>query len=196
MLLFKELIYQGIQTGQVPARTKAAREWYRDTAQQSQGGLTPSSVVRKFSQKRKVARPDAGQMYAFRYDPKGKQTLPYYDVFPLVFPIESYSDGFLGINFHYLPLALRAKLMDALYSVTSDKRYDENTRLVATYRVLQAASKFKAFRPTIKHYLYAHVRSPFLEITAPEWDIALFLPMESFKKATKETVWKDSRGKI
>jgi hypothetical protein len=152
--------------------------------------------VRKFSQKRKVARPDAGQMYAFRYDPKGKQTLPYYDVFPLVFPIESYSDGFLGINFHYLPLALRAKLMDALYSVTSDKRYDENTRLVATYRVLQAASKFKAFRPTIKHYLYAHVRSPFLEITAPEWDIALFLPMESFKKATKETVWKDSRGKI
>jgi hypothetical protein len=35
-----------------------------------------------------------------------------------------------------------------------------------------------------------------MEITAPEWDIALFLPMESFKKATKETVWQDSRGKI
>lgn len=196
MLLFKEIIYQGIQAGQVPARTKAAREWYRDTAQQSQSGLTPSSVTRKFSAKRKVARPDPGQMYAFRYDPKGKQKLPYYDVFPLVFPVEAYPDGFLGINFHYLPLNLRAKLMDALYTVTSDKKYNENTRLVATYKVLQAAAKFKAFRPTVKRYLYDHVRSPFMEITAPEWDIALFLPMESFKKATKETVWQDSRGKV
>jgi hypothetical protein len=196
MLLFKEIIYQGIQAGQIPARTKTAREWYRDTAQQSQSGLTPSSVVRKFSAKRKLARPDPGQMYAFRYDPKGKQKLPYYDVFPLVFPVESYPDGFLGINFHYLPLNLRAKLMDALYSVTTDKKYNENTRLAATYSVLQAASKFKAFRPTVKRYLYDHVRSQFLEITAPEWDIALFLPMESFKKATKETVWQDSRGKI
>ena len=35
----------------------------------------------------------------FFYDPKLKKKLPYYDTFPLVLPLENYSDGFLGLNF-------------------------------------------------------------------------------------------------
>ena len=196
MLIFKELIYNGVRSGQVPARTKAARTWYRDAASQATGNYRPSSVVRQYSEKRRVSRPELGYMYSFKYDPKMKKTLPYYDVFPLIFPIDLSADGFLGINFHYLPLPLRAKLMDALYTVASDKRYNEETKILATYDTLKGASKFKAFKPTIKKYLYQHVKTPFLEITATEWDIALFLPMESFKKASAQEVWKDSRGKI
>jgi len=196
MLIFKELIYNGVRSGQVPARTKAARTWYRDAASQATGNYRPSSVVRQYSEKRRVSKPEPGYMYSFKYDPKMKKTLPYYDVFPLIFPIDLSADGFLGINFHYLPLPLRAKLMDALYTVASDKRYNEETKILATYDTLKGASKFKAFKPTIKKYLYQHVKTPLLEITAAEWDIALFLPMESFKKASAQEVWKDSRGKI
>ena len=198
MLVFKELIYQGIQAGQVPARTAQAREWYRDAARQFQGmsSIQPSRVVRQFEKKRQVGDVEPGNMYLFRYDPKGKKTLPYYDSFPLIFPVEKYSDGFLGINFHYLPPVLRAKLMDAVYSTVTNKKYDTTTKVRLSYDILKGASKYKAFKPTVKHYLNDHVRSPFLEITAVEWDIALFLPFERFQKATKETVWTDSRSKI
>jgi len=196
MIVFKELIYNGVRTGQIPARTKAARTWYRDAASQASGDFRPSSVVRQFSEKKRVGRPEPGYMYSFKYDPKHKKTLPYYDVFPLVFPAELYNDGFLGINFHYLPFNLRAKLMDALYTVVSDKRYDEETKILVSYDLLKSVSKFKTFKPTVKKYLYSYVKTPFLQITATEWDMALFLPMENFKKASAQEVWKDSRGKI
>jgi hypothetical protein len=198
MLIFKELIYRGIQQGMVPARNVAARDWYRDAASQitNQNSLAPSKVIRSFAKKRKVARMEPGYMYLFRYDPKGKADLPYYDTFPLIFPIETYEDGFLGINFHYLPPILRARLMDAIYSTATDKRYDDKTKVVLTYRILRGAAKYRAFKPTVKRYLYSHVRSEFLEITSVEWDMALFLPLEKFKKSSKETVWKDSRSMI
>jgi hypothetical protein len=196
MLIFKELIYNGVRTGQVPARTRAARDWYRNAASEVNGTFQPSRVARQFPEKKRVTRPEPGYMYSFKYDPKLKKTLPYYDSFPLVFPVQEYSDGFLGINFHYLPLPLRAKLMDALYTVSSDRRYDEETKILVSYDILKSASKFRAFKPTVKKYLYQHVKTPFLEITSTEWDIALFLPMESFKKASAQEVWKDSRSKI
>jgi hypothetical protein len=35
-------------------------------------------------------------------------------------------------------------------------------------------------RPCIKRYLFAHVRSPFIEVTADEWDKAAQLTVENF----------------
>jgi len=198
MLIFKQLIYQGVSAGMAPARTKEARTWYRDAAQQVEGmsSLTPSKVIRSFESKRRVNEMKPGYMYLFKYDPKTKLDLPYYDTFPLIFPIESYPDGFLGINMHYLPYVLRAKLMDALYGIATDKKYNEKTKILATYRILKGASKYNAFKPTVKRYLNSHVRSQFLEIRAPEWDIALFLPLERFKKSDKASIWADSRAMI
>jgi hypothetical protein len=100
------------------------------------------------------------------------------------------SGGFLGINMHYLPLPLRAKLMDALYSLATNKSYDETTRLRMTYDILNSASKYRFFKPTLKMYLNEHVKSRFIKIESAEWDIALFLPTERFQKSSKQTVWR------
>ena len=137
-----------------------------------------------------------GYMYAFKYDPKTKNDLPYYDTFPLIFPVRMDSDGFLGINFHYLPPVLRAKLMDALYSTLTNKKYDDTTKLKISYSILQSASKYRFFKPMLKKYLRSHVRSQFLEVQVNEWDIAIFLPTESFRKADTGRVWEESRKKI
>lgn len=199
MLIFKEILQGGLTAGQVPARTKSAREWYRNAATQvldNKTHLKPKNIEKHWEPKRKVARMEPGMMYMFRYDPKHKKTLPYYDTFPVIFPISMDNDGFVGINFHYLPPISRAKLMNALYTISSDRRYDENTKIIATYNILNAASKFKLFRPTVHRYLNEHVRSPFLEITAKEWDIAIFLPTENFKKASAQDVWVDSLLKV
>lgn len=194
--IFDNILQQGVLKGIVPAKSKAARNWYRDAAGKLMSNITPSSFEKRTDGARKTDSMDFGYMYAFRYDPKWKNELPYYDTFPLIFPVKFESDGFLGINFHYLPPVLRAKLMDALYSTLTNKKYDDTTRIRISYQILQSASKYRYFKPTLKKYLREHVRSKFLEIQVNEWDIALFLPTESFRKADTGRVWEESRKKL
>jgi hypothetical protein len=141
-----------------------------------------------------------GYMYLYMYNPKHKDTLPFYDRFPLVFPFKAVEGGFMGINLHYLPPILRARLMDALYDKVSNKNYDETTRLRISYEILNGASRYRYFRPCIKRYLYSHLQTKFLLIPANEWDYALFIPFERFEKQgariNKEIVFRDSRSKI
>ena len=44
-----------------------------------------------------------------------------------------------------------------------------------------------------KHYLFDHVRSKLMYINPSEWDVALFLNIAKFEKATQAQVWEDSR---
>ena len=134
-----------------------------------------------------------GKMYFYFYDPKTKDTMPYYDRFPLVIPIESYNDGFLGLNLHYIHPKYRMTLLDKLSVTASNSRYDEKTKLRLNYRYLANASKVFEATPCIKRYLFSQIQSRFLEITADEWDIAALLPMESFVGASTSKVHADSQ---
>ncbi len=191
--IFDKLLADGIRRGQIPARTDGARKWFRDKARQTK--VTDTHIMTGDRDRLRKAF-SIGRMYAFFYDPKHKKTLPFYDRFPLIFPVERAPGGFFGINMHYLHPRMRATLMDALYTVTSNKKYDETTRLRISMSLLQNASKYRFFKPTLKHYLTRHVRSRFLIVEAAEWDIALFLPTERFEKASKSKVWKDSRSQV
>lgn len=171
----------------IPAN--ASMKWFQNTA----------AKVRSVNQRTLFAKAETmnevlpGHMFMFLYDPKHKETLPYYDTFPLIFPIEMYSDGFLGINLHYLAPGPRAALMDALYDTVTNTKKDKTTRLKISYDILNAASKYKAFKPTIKRYLFNHLRSNFIRVNADDWPIALMLPTQRFKKAGARKVWADSR---
>jgi hypothetical protein len=135
--IFDRILLQGIKSGQMPARSSAAREWFREKAK-SVGKVSESKILRSDTDRLKN-RTAVGRMYFFMYDAKHKATLPYYDKFPLIFPVERAQGGFFGINFHYLPLNLRAKLMDGLYDITNNERYDESTKLKLSYSVLKSA---------------------------------------------------------
>jgi hypothetical protein len=135
-------------------------------------------------------------MYMFFYDPKHKDTLPYYDQFPLIFVIGDAKGGFMGLNLHYLPPILRAKLLDGLIDLKNNDKYNETTRLKLSYELLNGSSKFKEFKPTIKHYLTAHVKSRLALVPPSEWEIATFLPMAQWKGASSNQVYKQSRKMI
>jgi len=195
-MIFDNILIQGARQGIIPARTVAAREWYRSAAGKLMSNISPGVFEKRTDEARKVSSMEFGYMYAFRYDPKTKNDLPYYDTFPLIFPVRMDSDGFLGINFHYLPPVLRAKLMNALYSTLTNKKYDDTTKVKISYSILQSASKYRFFKPMLKKYLRSHVRSQFLEIQVNEWDMAIFLPTESFRKADTGRVWEESRKQI
>ena len=114
-------------------------QWYKDKIKEF-GQPGALDLIRDG---KRDTKPFYGKLNMFFYDPKHKKKLPYYDTFPLVLPIEKYPDGFLGINMHYLPLPLRAKLMDALYSLASNQRYDEATKIKLSYNILNSSSKYK-----------------------------------------------------
>jgi len=192
--IFDELITKGIRAGKVPARTEEARKWYREIASK-QGRINERQLINSDSDRiTKVIKP--GAMYMYLYDPKHKDTLPYYDRAPLIFPFKIERGRFWGINLHYLPLELRAKLMDALYGTRINSRYDESTRLRISYQTLNSAAKFRYFEPCVKQYLFNHMQSKFMYIFPSEWDIALWLPTERFAKASKTQVWADSKKKV
>lgn len=199
--IFDSMLTKAASQGITPSTKREARAWFRNQAKTLT--VSPNRLIRSNAQ-RLTDKPMLGRMYLFQYDPKGKKTLPYYDRFPLIFPIASTRTGgfaasggsFLGINLHYLPLPLRARLMDALYAAASTKQLDETTRLKISYNILQQASKYRFFKPCIKRYLISHVKSRFFYIEPTEWEMALFLPIDRFVGANKSRIYRDSRDRI
>ena len=147
-------------------------DWYR---KQVQSMTTPGarSLIRSG---KATLRPKYGIMNLFGYDPKHKDKLPYYDTFPLIFPLEPAKGGFIGLNFHYLPPLARVRFLRSLANTTNNNKFDKSTR----YRINWRNNTF--MRKTAKHYLFNHVRTSFLNISADEMAIAIFLPVARFKK--------------
>lgn len=188
--IFGNALQKAINTATINSETEAAREWLRNKAKTSRPN--PTSVIKRGNE-RGVRRAVIGQMFLFSYDAKHKDTLPYYDRFPLIFPIDIKTTGMLGINMHYLPLPLRAKLMDALYDTVNNDKLDQTTKLKISYQVLSSASKFQYFKPCIKQYLNSNIDSKLIYIEPNEWDVALFLPLQRFQNASTAKVHSDSR---
>jgi len=164
-------------------------QWYRDKIKEF-GKPGALDLIRDG---KRDSKPFYGKLNMFFYDPKHKKTLPYYDTFPLVLPLETYSDGFLGLNLHYLPIPLRIQLLDGLVDFSNNTEFDETTRLLVNYSKLK---NIDLIRPTIHKYLSGHTKSQFRRIDADEFTIATLLPVQRFKKATASQVWSDSRRMI
>ena len=181
--IFKPLVE--LQDGQLKSQ-----RWYRNAVSLIADRATRSKLMRDGKLN---GRPSIGRMSMFYYDPKGKQKLPFYDIFPLVLPLEPAPRGFIGLNFHYLPYNLRYALLDELQKYASNGKFDSTTRLDVTYNMVKNVDLIK---PAIKRYLWSHVQSNFLRIDTDEMAIAINLPVANFKKASLGSVFADSRRKI
>ena len=189
---FQKLLMEAERDGIELDNSAESLAWLK----QKYAGLSPRDVlprefIKDIDRYRRV--PLIGRLYMFLYNPKYRDDLPYYDRFPLVFPIRRVAGGFYGLNIHYLAPRYRALLMDSLYNTISDTKFDETTRLKINYDILNAASKYRWFRPCVKHYLTPHLSSQLLYIDPKEWNLALFVPSEQFRGANKRDVWQDSK---
>ena len=193
--LFQKLELEAFKAGINP-RTKEAQDWFRKRAQQlrrvDRQDLLKADEVKLVNRQ----NPLIGSMNMFFYDPKTKDTLPFYDRFPLVIIVGPAEKGFYGLNLHYLPPILRAKLLDGLLDITNNKKYDETTKFQISYNMLNSSAKMRYFKPCFKHYLTQHVRSRLGRVPAPEWEIATFLPTASWEKSNSANVYKQSRKMI
>ena len=180
-----------------------SRESLRWLTKRIQSLRNPVGLVRPLTKEtNRYVRPSdrqkflMGGLYYFYYDPKTKNDLPYYDKFPLVMPLKRESDGFIGLNLHYLPIKYRINFMRKLLPLAIYNDEDEIKRIRITYPILDSSNRYKEFRPCIKKYLYGHVKSRILAVEPQEWDIALYLPIQQFRKQPVATVWQESVEQI
>ena len=180
-----------IKTSTAGAKARAAGDWFKEKVRQAGASarmkaVTPNQLLRR--------QPDdnilLGKMFFYKYDPKFAKKLPYWDMYPLVFPFEKAPGGFYGLNLHYIPPRDRAVLMDNLNQYASNNKYDKTTRLELSYRLLK---RYGRAVPCVKRYLGDRIVSQTVRIDADEWEVAIFLPVERFQKASKGEVWADSR---
>tara|TARA_B100000900_G_C20415697_1_gene648759 strand:+ start:127 stop:699 length:573 start_codon:yes stop_codon:yes gene_type:complete len=163
--------------------------WFRQKVKEL-GDVPPAQLVREGVI---TGRPTYGTMNFFFYDPKykdNKQVLPYYDRFPLVLPIEEYNNGFLGLNFHYLSIPMRLKLLSVVSEYANNDALNETTRIRLTWNRIKRNPLVK---PTVKRYLADNVRGTFRRIDADEMMLAVLLPVQRFVGARETQVYADSR---
>ena len=149
--------------------------WYKKKVADLSNRISAARLMRDNKLKK---APSFNKLHFFRYDPKLKASLPFYDRFPLIFPLEPAKGGFYGLNFHYLRPGARVAFLRQLSKYASDKNFDKKTR----YNIGELSGTY--FKKTIKHYLFSQVRTSFLNITADEMAIGIFLPVARFIKGS------------
>lgn len=185
-----------------PESNKESLKWFREQIFKLGPGhgsgphaarTSAASFKKELLKDTRLQQDDAneGLLYLFKYDPKYKATLPYYDKFPLVFPFEIYEDGFIGLNLHYLPYKERLVLFSKLMEFSNTKKMTLATKLRISWNIIKHMSP-NTFKPCIKRYLNDHLQSKLIRINSKDWETAIFLPVEDFAKQPKTTVWKKS----
>lgn len=161
---------------------KKSFDWYMKEAKQVAFGLRPTQALQN---KRLTKSVIPGNMYLFLYDPKHKDTLPYYDTVPLVIPFRTVPGGFLGINLHYLPYGARLQILDQLGKLVTNTKITENTKIRLSWQIIENSSKLDPVKTCVKHYLSSQMRSSLLKINYTDWKTAVMLPLQNFRQGKK-----------
>lgn len=175
--------------------SKQSLAWFQKNIQELRKPIKLAKEITK-ERSQAVGKFQMGGLYHYVYDPKTKMEMPYYDVFPLVIPLQRYPDGFLGMNLHYLPPRYRAIFLDKLMEFAIMDKNDDPKRLMVTYDILRSTQNLTEFRPCLKRYLNDHVKSRIMAVKPSEWETALFLPTAVFKGASNSKVYSESIKKI
>lgn len=160
-----------------------SREWFEETLRTGIRG-------------HKVSRPQVGKIYAYVYDAKHKDTLEYWDKFPLIIYLgEGVSKAgnklMYGLNLHYIPPKVRQTFLEELLKLySSTDLFTNKTKLKIDW------SKVKGIRGTdlmIKAYLPSHVKTTFVEIKPKDWINIIYMPLHQFmskgKRFAATKVW-------
>jgi hypothetical protein len=171
-----------------------ATKWLAENLSKIRGTMRPSAFINS-SRTATKSMLTPGHMMFYAYDPKTKDSLPFWDDFPIVIILHPKPNGFLGLNLHYLPPSVRATFLNNLVKFVNDPNwavYNNYKALIeVTYPILKYTKKLKPpMRKCIKHYLYDHIVSKVAFIQSAEWKTVPFFPLERFQGATKQEVWR------
>lgn len=184
MMLINDFRASLTKTAKVSRPKEKSQEWFMKTIR---AGIKGHQVV----------KPQVGRIYTYAYDPKYKDTLPFYDRFPLIICLgEGKSKAgntiMLGLNLHYAPPKARQQFLEALL-----KQYASTPTLSNKTRLKIKWSDVKGMRGSdhmIKAYLPGHIQTKMIEIAPKDWHNIIMMPVYQFmskgKKYDARKVWK------
>ena len=182
----------------IKAKSKKAIEWFRKIVKETQRTAFPATTGRKeIMTDRNIGirtgKPIIGKLYLFQYSAKWADILPYWDMWPLIFPFDYAKNGFYGINLHYLPINARVDLMLRLIKAQgASGNLTDNYKLKLSYDII---TNYPPAKPCIKRYLFSHVQGKgFYGIKGEDWSYAASLPLQKFRGASTNTVWGRSKA--
>ena len=166
--------------GATMSKAKQAKKsvaWFKKKVGESAKGFKPAVLA-------------PGKMYTFGYDAKLKAILPYWDKFPLIVVLDTYKNGFLGLNFHYLSPIDRQMFFTKILKFSNQKGDPMDFTDKAIFNISwDAVKNIKHADKMIHKYLYGHVRTSLLEAPPNEWENVIFLPYQKFVGASAKSVW-------
>jgi hypothetical protein len=170
--------------------------WYQQQVRDLVGTQYPGPRFQREYAENMTNRMLPGRMYLINYsNPAGRDTLPYYDMFPLILPFNIESNLVTALNFHYLHPVQRLILLEKLMPFKIGDT-DIATRIRANWNVLSNFARFREVRPAVKRYRRGLIKGRLLFIQPDDWVTAAVLPTEQFKKASKQKVYLDSNRKM
>lgn len=125
----------------------------------------------------KVSRPQVGKMYMFGYDAKYKDTLPYWDMYPLIICIGVSPTHMLGLNLHYIPPRVREPFLLELMKFASTKNLSNKTKLKINWNKVKG---MKGAEHMIKMYIGNNIRLGLMEVPPKDWHNAINLRTQKF----------------
>lgn len=168
---------------QAAANNKKSVSWFND-------------VIKTSIKGHKVKRPEPGKIYAYVYDAKHKDTLPYWDKFPLIIYLGDYTakNGnrlLMGLNLHYIPPKARQEFLENLLVHSSTSTITNKTRLKINWSQVRS---MKGADQMIKAYLPGHIKGSITEIKPSDWINVIFMPTQQFmskgKRFSSRKVWR------
>lgn len=152
-------------------------------------------TIKKNIRSHTVTKPTPGKLYAYMYDAKHKDTLPFWDKFPLIVYLGMGTQGtsrlMYGLNLHYIPPKARQQFLeDLLKQYASTPVISNSTKLKIDWSKVKG---FKGADKMIKAYLPGHIKGALIEIKPADWANVVLLPLQSFqsqgKRFSANTVW-------
>lgn len=166
----------------IDGMSREAIKWFMENTRALSGH---ASLNRTSKLGRITSQPIPGKFYAYMYDPKTKDEMPYWDTMPLILCTAVTEDGWYGINFHYMPPAIRMRIMEGFLEglhANTTKRMKLRVNWKRAEYVASRVGASKSLNHSIKRYLANHVRSPIVDIDHQHWVMAVFLPLSRFKR--------------
>lgn len=172
--IFNNYIEKAKKANVTPNGSKESIDWFRKVVTKN-GQITNHG---KIAEGLKVSKLRPGEMITYQYNPKLKEKLDFYDRHPLIIFLEKTANGWYGLNLHYLPPSIRAKVFEEL-------DYSEKRLPI----IAQRLAKNKLTQPCLKRYLVTHLESKPKSIPKELWEVAIALPFDKFEKQSKKKVW-------
>ena len=188
-------VSDAVRTGKIGQEVRRSARWFHDKVRGLKGELrnkfSSTNAAKFYRESEKInplvfrKRVSLGDLFCYYYNPKYRDVLPYNDMFPMIMLIGAEKDTFVGINFHYLAPKFRAILLDRVTAKVG--------KGIINWKKI---SKIREIAPTIKRYRFDHIMKKVVPIEENEQEVAIFLPTERFKKASRSQVWSDSKRRF